>query len=59
MLDVMAADDDFFVLASFDDLSDVLPNILGFLPNKDIIYAFATDQQKNDECSKNYCCPTL
>jgi hypothetical protein len=34
--DMMAADDD-FILASFDDLSDVLPNILGFLSLKDIM----------------------
>jgi hypothetical protein len=43
--DVMAANDDFFILASFDDLSDVLPNILGFLPPKDIMRSRRTNKK--------------
>ncbi len=45
--DVIITDND-FVEASFDDLTDVLPNIFGFLPLKDIMRSRCIDKNSRE-----------
>jgi hypothetical protein len=54
--EVTAADDDF--LASFDDLADVLPNILGYLTPKDIMCKRRLNKKSREAVRRTIVPPT-